>query len=697
MARLRFRFTIDGLDDDTLVVWKYHGHESLSDSVDEQGQACFGFRYQLDLASRRDDLTPQQIVDHKALLEVERDGEVVQRVHGIIRQLSQGDTGHAHSFYSVTLVPSLERLALRHNSRIFQQQTVPEILSILLQEMNITDYSFSVKRDCLPREFCVQYRETDLAFFHRLAAEEGLVYSFVHYPDKHLLYITDNSQSQPKLDIAVPYNVLSGTAANSEPYISALTQHTRSQVSESILQDYSFKQPDYSFAQSALASDIDYQLSDYQHFDMPGRFKDDVTGKAFNQIRLESLRREAHTATGVSNQAALHAGIKFDLIDHFDAAVNREWLLVQMSHQGEQKQALEEYGGEGETRYSNRFKVIPSDFNWQAAPVTKPSVDGDNIAVVVGPDGEEIYCDELGRVKLHFPWDRQSNGDEQSSCWVRVSQGWAGAQYGMMAIPRIGHEVVVSFLDGDPDQPLVTGSTYHANNQPPYALPENKTKTVLRTETHQGSGFNELSFEDQAGSEKIYLHGQRDYQALIENDHQTHIKRDLHSTVENDRFSQVKVNDHLTVGGEQRIKVSGDKSDQIGGDLQQKVGGLTATQAGNAIHLKSGAKIVVEAGSDLTLKAGGSFVQIGGSGVNLVGPAINLAAGGSPSSAKAYSGAAAVLPGGVEGVVAPIEATPNLIEALLVAARADVITIPLCGKQTDGSCSLGDKCQCKVS
>ncbi len=514
MATLGFRFTIDGLDDETLVVRDYQGQESMSDSLDDQGQACFGFRYQIALASRRHDITPLQTVDHKALLEVLRNGEVVQRVHGIIRQFNQGDTGHHHSFYSVTLVPSLERLSLRHNSRIFQQQSVPEILSILLQEMHITDYSFSLKRECRPREFCVQYRETDLDFFHRLAAEEGLVYHFAHKDGKHTLFFNDDSNTQPKRNTPIPYNAAAGGTANST-FVFSLIKSTQSDVSEVQLSDYSFKKPDYLFRQTSAGTELDDQLETYEHFDFPGRFKDNENGKAYSQARLGFLRREAKTAIAKSNEPALQAGYKFDLEEHLDDTNNRDWLVVYAQHSATQPQALEEAGGHGATTYSNQLKLIPAHIHWQATPMAKPQVDGPCIATVVGPEGEEIFCDEHGRVKLHFPWDRYSKGDEHSSCWVRVSQSWAGSQYGVIAVPRIGHEVIVSFLNGDPDQPIVTGRTYHATNTPPYLLPENKTKTVIRTETHKGTGFNELSFEDQANEEKIYLHGQKDYEALF--------------------------------------------------------------------------------------------------------------------------------------------------------------------------------------
>ncbi|KUI97532.1 type VI secretion system Vgr family protein [Vibrio sp. MEBiC08052] len=685
MATLGFRLTINGVNDTSLVVRDYQGFESVSASVAADGQPVYGYRYHLELASRNSDLSFEQMVDTTALLEVLRSGKVVQKVHGIIRNFSRGDTGHHHTFYSLTLVPSFERLSLRHNSRIFQQKSVPQILSVLLQEMNITDYAFSTKRESPPREFCVQYRETDLDFFHRLAAEEGLMYTFTHDTDKHTLVVTDNSEGFTRLGGTVPYNVLSGGVSDT-PYVSAMTARKQSEISAVWLQDYSFKKPTYSFKQSVEGSNLDYQLTTYEHFDAPGRYKDDATGKAFSQIRLDALRREAHTARGQSNQAQLQAGVRFDLSNHLDAAMNQSWLVVQIAHQGSQPQALEESGGSGATTYANQFTAIPGDNLWLSPVENKPRVDGPMVATVVGPAGEEIYCDEHGRVKLHFPWDRESNGDELSSCWVRVSQQWAGSQYGMVAVPRIGHEVIVDFLDGDPDQPLVTGRAYNASQVPPYPLPEHKTKTVLRTETHQGEGFNELSFEDQSDHEKVYIHAQKDTEALIENDATTLIRHDSHLTVENDRYEHIKMNDHLTIDGEQRLKITQDQTHDIGGSLAQQIGSLTAVETGSAITLKSGAKIVAEAGSGLTLSAGGSFISIDSGSVNLSGPAINLNAGGSAGSAVAYGGQAAQLPD--EITTKPDNPAPILSPAQIATMKAAVPFCEECEKCKDGACAI---------
>ncbi|MCZ4296390.1 type VI secretion system tip protein TssI/VgrG, partial [Vibrio sinaloensis] len=532
------------------VVTQFDGQESLSASVFHH-RPCYGFCYQITLASRRHDLTADQVVDRQVELRMYRNQVLVQRVHGIARAFTQGDIGHHHTRYALTLVPALERLSLRHNSRIFQHKTTPDIIETLLQEMGIHDYAFSLQREPAQREFCVQYRESDLDFLHRLAAEEGMVYSFIHEAGKHTLLFSDASVLLPSLPQPIPYNGLAGGVSD-VPYIQDFSYQSEAHVSEVELKDYSFKNPAYSFSQLAHGTEMDDQQPTYVHFDAPARYKGDPNGIAFTRTRLSYLRRDAQLAKGKSNEFLLRSGYKFTLSDHLNTSFNRAWLLVQVNHQGEQAQALEEDSTQGKTTYANQWQAIPAHINWQAKPETKPRVDGPMIATVVGPEGEEIFCDEHGRVKVHFHWDREERNPEHRSCWVRVSQGWAGSQYGMVALPRIGHEVIVSFLNGDPDQPIITGRTYHAVNQPPYALPENKTKTVLRSETHQGQGFNELSFEDQADQEQVYLHAQKDFDSIVLNDMTTHVKHDQHITIDNDHFTQIKNSHNLTVEGESR-------------------------------------------------------------------------------------------------------------------------------------------------
>ncbi|WP_102508384.1 type VI secretion system tip protein TssI/VgrG, partial [Vibrio kanaloae] len=574
MATLAYTITVEGLSDDTFKLTQFNGQESLSLSY-FNGAPCYGFRYDVDLASRLSTLTADDVVDRHVELKMYRNQQLVQRVHGIARAFTQKDIGHHHTFYALTLVPALERLSLRHNSRIFQHQTAPDIIATLLQEMGVHDYRFSLTQASLEREFCVQYRENNLDFLHRLAAEEGMVYSFVHEAGMHTLVFSDSSALQVQLEPSIPFNALGGGVSDT-PYIQSFHYQSEAHISQVELKDNSFKKPAYSFSQTAQAAHIEYQQPNYAYFDAPGRYKQDNSGAKFTQTRLEYLRREAQVASGKSNEPLLRAGYTFTMDGHLNKAFNRDWLLITVNRQGTQFQALEEESGQGATTYSNQWRAIPAHLNWQAVPESRPTVDGPMIATVVGPEGEEIFCDEYGRVKIRFHWDRDEVDDEQRSCWVRVSQSWAGGQYGAMALPRIGHEVIVSFLNGDPDQPIITGRTYHATHTPPYALPENKTKTVLRSKTHQGEGFNELSFEDQAEKEQIYLHAQKDFDAQVLNDMTQHVKHDQHITVDNDHFSQTKNNHHLTVEGERRALTKKDATEIVEGNLHQKVGDIYA-------------------------------------------------------------------------------------------------------------------------
>ncbi|OLQ84312.1 type IV secretion protein Rhs [Vibrio ponticus] len=694
MAKLTFTLSVEGLPEETFVVTGYTGKECLSQSDWGNGEPYFGFRYNIELGSRQSSITAEQVVDKAAHLIIYVNGQAVQHVHGIVRQFAQGEIGHHHTLYSLVLVPALERLSLRQNSRTFQHKTVPEMMTLLLQEMGIEDFSFALKGASVPREFCVQYRETDLDFIQRLAAEEGISYFIEQTDAKHTVIFSDDSALIVKYPQPITHNSMASGAID-EPYVSQFSIAHKTEPSHLELKDYSFKKPSYGFAQAQTGADLSFQHSQYEHYDFPGRYKEEGSGQAFSQYRLEYLRRDSHVAVGKSNHPALQAGIKFDLIENLEAAANRDWLVVEVTHRGTQPQALEEEGGSGATTYSNQFKVIPANKSWRPQPQPKPQVDGPMVAIVVGPEGEEIYCDEHGRVKVHFPWDRYSPGNEQSSCWIRVSQGWAGSQYGFMAIPRIGHEVIVSFLHGDPDQPIITGRTYHATNAPPYTLPDHKTKTVLRSETHQGEGFNELSFEDQVDTEKVYLHAQKDFAADVLNDHSTHIKHDKHLVVENDCFTQVDNNQHLVVTGESCAQIKADKTEVIDGSAHQKIGKLYALQSGNEVHIKSGAKVVIEAGSEQTFKVGGNFIRVDAGGIHVVGSMINLNSGGSAGSGSGFGGKMAALPNGVESPPLPLSVTPNFAEAIMRSVQVGAYIVPICGQQDDGTCTLGDECRCK--
>lgn len=634
---LQFTLTVEALPESSFVVTEFDGQEHLSQP----------YNFTVSLASKKDDWSAQDTVDKTACLTIWQDGQIQRKIHGVISAFTQGDTGHHFTAYSLQLSPALERLSLRHNCRIFQQMDVAEIISILLQEMAIENYAFSIKQPLAKRDYCVQYRESDLAFVERLAAEEGLFYFFVQHQDKHEVVFCDDAQALPEILTPLPYN---GTAGGYRKVAQAISFSLQSKMNSAQvqLQNYSFKKPGYPFLQKQHQQGVTFQRQDYQHFDFPGRYIDDSQGQKFAQTRQQLLNRDSITARQQSNQPKLYSGLKFHLAQHPNPSCNRDWQVIGINHHGSQPQALDQAGTVGQTHYYNHAQLIPADRQWKAQLQTKPCIDGPQIALVTGPEGEEIYCDEDGRVKVQFPWDRYANSDEQASCWIRVAQGWAGPQYGSMALPRIGHEVIVSFVEGDPDQPIITGRTYHSTNPVPYSLPENKTRTVLRTQSHQGEGYNELRLEDEAGQEEIYWHAQKDLNQQVLSDHAMHVKNDFHRHIEQHHYNHVKGEQHHTVDGNQHQHVKAKQSLTVNGSLHIKAGQAWLTQSGQELHCLAGSKIVLQAGSEITIKAGSSFVKVDPAGVHLGGAAVNMNSGGGAASAQASSPDAVSKPKAVE-------------------------------------------------
>ncbi|HGX0290975.1 TPA: type VI secretion system tip protein TssI/VgrG, partial [Escherichia coli] len=427
------------------------------------------------------------------------------------------------------------------------------------------------------------------------------------------------------------------------------------------------------------------QLEQYEIFDYPGRYKDEQHGKDFTLYRIESLRSDAEKATGQSNSPKLWPGTRFTLTGHPQKMLNREWQVIQSILSGYQPQALHGSQGRG-TTLGNQLEVIPADRTWRPRVQSKPKVDGPQSAIVTGPAGEEIFCDEHGRVRVKFHWDRYHGMTEESSCWVRVSQAWAGPGFGNLAIPRVGQEVIVDFLNGDPDQPLVMGRTYHEDNRSPGDLPGTKTQMTIRSKTYKGSGFNELRFEDATSNEQVYIHAQKNMDTEVLNDRTTDVKHDHTETigndqkitvvkgqtvqvgtrkegghdqsitvandrritvrndqtlkVTNDRTVSVSHDDGLyvrndrrvTVKGKQEHKTTGNHVSLVEGKHSLVVKGDLARKVSGALGIKVDGEIVQESSSRISLKVGGSFVVIHSGDVDIVGPKINLNSGGSPGT-----------------------------------------------------------------
>ena len=427
------------------------------------------------------------------------------------------------------------------------------------------------------------------------------------------------------------------------------------------------------------------QLEQYEIFDYPGRYKDEQHGKDFTLYQMESLRSDAEKATGQSNSPKLWPGTRFMLTGHPQKMLNREWQVVQRILSGNQPQALHGSQGKG-TTLGNQLEVIPADRTWRPRLQNKPKVDGPQSAIVTGPAGEEIFCDEHGRVRVKFHWDRYHGMTEASSCWVRVSQAWAGPGFGNLAIPRVGQEVIVDFLNGDPDQPIIMGRTYHEDNRSPGDLPGTKTQMTIRSKTYKGSGFNELRFEDATSNEQVYIHAQKNMDTEVLNDRTTDVKHDHTETigndqkitvvkgqtvqvgtrkegghdqsitvandrcitvrndqtlqVTNDRTVSVSNDDGLyvrndrkvTVEGKQEHKTTGNHISLVEGKHSLVVKGDLARKVSGALGIKVDGDIVLESSSRISLKVSGSFVVIHSGGVDIVGPKINLNSGGSPGT-----------------------------------------------------------------
>ncbi|MGF2686377.1 type VI secretion system Vgr family protein [Marinobacter sp. DUT-3] len=681
---LQFTATIGGFSSDHFSVVGFELTENLSEL----------FYGKLELASTDPSVAAADVLEQAVDLVVWQDGAPLRRFTGVVNEFARGDSGHRRTRYEVIIQPPLWRLGLMHNSRIFQTQTTDAIVRTLLEERGIVDTVFDLKRRPEEREYCVQHRESDLDFVERLAAEEGWHYRYHHGSvdgeEQPALVIADHHGDAPRLESA-EYNGKAGGSTR-QSAIFQFSYRERIKAASVAMKDYTFRNPAYALMHDSAAGDVQHR-EDYQHYDYPGRFKADASGQPFTESRLDALRNDAATANGQSNRPDFTVGAKVELTEHDNQALNREWLFTSISHTGEQPQALEEEGGSGATTYHNAFNAIPADRTWRPQIQHRPRMDGPQIAIVTGPKGEEIHCDEHGRVKVRFPWDRYSKNDEHSSAWLRISQDWAGGQYGFMALPRIGNEVIVSFLDGDPDQPIITGRTYHATNTPPYALPEHKTRTTLKTQTHKGEGSNELRFEDEADQQQIYVHAQKDLDLLTENNRTEVVRNDSHRTVENNNVTHIKGNDHCTVDGEKRQTIGGDCSQTIGGTFHQKSGKGTLSEAGTEVHHKAGAKVVLDAGAELTISAGGSLLKLDPSGVTLAGAGIKINSGGSPGSG---SGQGVVMPGmpqDLEGLVQQVIEPAMLSEVPLTAPQfknlmSDAPFCEECVKCRDGVCSV---------
>ncbi|MDH0738169.1 type VI secretion system Vgr family protein, partial [Achromobacter spanius] len=486
LSDLRFTFTpASGVEFDVIEF-------TLDEALSETYRLC------LELSSVDPAIDFGTLLDQPALFTIWRGEQAVRHVHGIITEFVQADTGFRRTRYRLVVEPSLARAALCSDWRIYQHLSVPEILADVIKRQGITDYEQVSTVEHLPREYCVQAGDTDLAFLDRLAAEEGYFYRYAHSEHGHRLIHGDRIYIHGEIEGGpVVYNPMPG-GDQAEPALHRFAYAERIRTAVQTQRDYTYTHPRYSQEHSPVAADLDHQDRRYERYDYPGRYKRDEAGKPFTLTRLLGRRRDARVAFVEGDDARLTPGVAFDLTGHPREDWNQGWRPVRMRHHGVQHTSQEEdaAGSEQGTRYHYTAELVPDKVDWKPEPAPKPRLDGPQMATVVGPPNEEIYCDAWGRVKVQFPWDRLGRNDEHSSCWIRVSQNWAGALWGHMAIPRIGQEVIVQFANGDPDQPLVIGRTFRATNLPPYELPRHNILNTIKSKEHKGNRANELRLDD---------------------------------------------------------------------------------------------------------------------------------------------------------------------------------------------------------
>ncbi len=687
-------FAIEGVSTD-LQVLEFTGRETLNKP----------YRFDIELVSQSPDIDLEALINQPCYLGF---GPAGKGVHGVIYGIGFGDSGKRLTRYHITLRPQLTYLAHSFNQRIFQHLTVEKIIGQILEEHGIQSdaYRFRLSSIYPERDYCVQYDESDLYFIQRLCEEEGISFFFEHSPSGHVLVFGDDQTVFPKLPV-LAYQQDTGLAADRE-VVRAFGVRLETRSTQASYRDYDFEKP-------RLVMEGSYSAEFYptlEAYDYPGRFTERPRGKHLAKRALERLRSDYELAEGRSD-ASLSCGHFLALSQHPREQWNDLWLLTEVVHEGKQPQVLEESvldlpspsgrgaGGEGPTGdsfhqgYRNRFIATPWDIPFRPLlEHPKPKVLGSQTAVVTGPQGEEIHCDEYGRVKVQFHWDRDGQGDDKTSCWLRVSSSWAGDRYGGIAIPRVGMEVLVTFLEGDPDQPLVTGCLYHAEHLVPYPLPANKTRSVFKTlSSPGGGGYNELRIEDKKGEEQIYLHAERDWDENIEHDQKIRVGNERHDTVEANSYSEFQAEEHRTTHADRKTEVRSNDHLTVATTQHVKVGVGQFVEAGNEIHFYAGSKVTIDAGMELTAVGGGSFLKLDPGGVTLSGATIKMNSGGGPGKGSGIKILAPVIPWAADKDKAgelPQLALPNLF---LRNSRLGKPLVRMCGKQSNGVCTM-EVCPC---
>ena len=664
--------TLDGQQEDALLVEEMYGEEGISQL----------FQLRLKLLSHESHFAPEAIIGKSAILRIETwdtghsGGErhwsgYVSRfaVTGSIPAADRGDD-HGDIFcYECDIVPWFWFMTRNEDCRIFQNLSVADIIDTVFAEFGYSDYKLELSRTYPKLEYCTQFNESTYAFLCRLLEREGIYFYFRHDDSseaRHILVFSDNKDHNPHLEpFQVPFHHEGHASGTDAIRRLSSTQQVRTRAATLADWDYVKRAPLSENTPTLVAAGSDVKLEIYRY---PGGFAaasgaaDAALGKHRTDVLMESQESDHHVFHGEGQVRALTPGYLFELQDHdLIEAFNAEYMVVSVQHHARNNLMIADAGAE----YVNTFTLQARQATYRPQQTTPRSrMHGPQTAVVTGPAGNEVHTDDLGRIKVRFPWDRKvasrrtNTEDDKSSCWVRVAQLWAGAGYGTFFLPRVGMEVVVDFLDGDPDRPLVVGCVYNGPNAPPVAAAEATRSTIKTLSSKGGGGFNELRFEDKKGSEEIFLHAQKDLQLRTGNCRTEAIGTSADLTIGKDRTESIGENaqltigqaqtvsvgtsravtmgqdDYLTVGANQHTNVGMDMSVTTGTNHHVNAGVNSALTAGMNIDLKAGMNLVAEAGVVISLKAGSNSIVLNPAGVFITGNLVMINSGGSPLSAQ---------------------------------------------------------------
>jgi type VI secretion system secreted protein VgrG len=601
------------------------------------------FHFTLELLAEDNAIDFTQIVGKSATITISLASGEKQYLNGIVGRFVQAGTDARFTTYYADLHPWFWLLTMNSDCRIFQNMSTPDIIKKVFSDAGFTDFTDSLTATYAPREYCVQYMETSFAFVSRLMEEEGIFYFFTHDDSSHKLVLADDSSAYQTGPLTTA--TMQKEAWTAEDIVTSCDLEQQVVVGEYKADDYNFQTPATDL--TATAKSADTQRSVYEY---PGLYTTTSDGESRTSLRLSALEVPGKVVRGASYCWAFRPGYKFTLAGHARADANTEYLLTWVSHSADEH-----------FLYTNSFEAISSSTVFRPPRVTpRPIIHGSQTATVVGKSGEEIWTDQYGRIVVQFHWDQVGKNDEKSSCWIRVSQGWAGKQWGNIFIPRIGQEVVVSFLEGNPDRPLVTGCVYNATETVPYTLPDEQTKSTLKSNSSKGGGgFNELRFEDKAGSEEVFMQAQKDMNVTVLNDQTITVKSNRSVTVqEKDESLTVsqgnrtikvskgnethevqgtrsvtvtgnvthtdKADFSRTVSGNYSLKVSGNLTIDVSGSVTIKAGTSMTNQAGTTLDNNAGTSMTNEAQITLTNKAGASQTVDGGGMLTLKGGLVKI-------------------------------------------------------------------------